>query len=707
MDKHYLHTHMNLDKMKRGAARTGLFALAGGTLLAVLSFGILQSGDDEKDQLVMRVVNEVLAGAHYHPKNIDDQLSEEVFTTFIDQIDAGKRFFTEGDINLLSQYKTQLDDQFATGSSAFFDESYGIMKSRFEQAESYYKELLAEPFDFTVDEKFESDPDKMSWTDEEGLKNRWRQQLKFRVLGRIYSDMENADEENPFNFEESEARARESELEVHNEWFKNLNDMERVEWFGTYMNAFTLQFDPHTQYYPPRQQENFEIQMTGQLEGIGAQLSPRGEYVTVASIVTGSASWRQGDLEEGDKIMKVAQEGEEAIDVVGMSLNRVVDMIRGPKGTVVTLTVKKKDGTTMEISIERDIVELEATFARSVVLGDEHKMGYIRLPKFYVDFFDDQNRNCSEDVRIEIEKLKAEGVEGIIFDMRNNGGGSLQEAIDIVGLFIDRGPVVQVKNPRNETVTYSDRVSGTAYDGPLVVMVNESSASASEIVAAAIQDYGRGVVVGSSSTHGKGTVQNVYDIGRVLGARFDDQGPFGAIKITTQKFYRINGETTQLQGVHPDVVLPHSYMSIDWGEKEYETALEVDEIPATNYSRSPQYSESTWARVQASAQARIDTSSKYNRIIEYASWLADQQEETAFSLNWDTYRASEQARDEEAKQWKRLTRVNDSLSIHPLPSHLTLFESDTAKEEEYSRWYRNLSHDLYLREATYIMQDLR
>lgn len=698
---------MNFDKMKKGAARTGLYALAGGTLLAVLSFGILQSGDENNDQLVMRVVNDVLQGAHYQPKQIDDQLSEEVFTTFIDQIDAGKRFFTSSDISQLSQYKDKLDDQFAMGSSAFFDEAYGIMKSRFSQAEGYYEELLAEPFDFSVEETFETDPEKMDWTDEAGLKDRWRRQLKFRVLGRIYADMENATEEEPFNFEESEASARESELEVHDEWFKNLNDMERVEWFGTYLNAYTLQFDPHTQYYPPRQQENFEIQMTGQLEGIGAQLSPRGEYVTVASIVTGSASWRQGDLEEGDKIMKVAQEGEEAIDVVGMSLNRVVDMIRGPKGTVVTLTVKKKDGTTMEISIERDIVELEATFARSVVLGDKHKMGYIRLPKFYVDFFDDENRNCSEDVRIEIEKLKDEGVEGIIFDMRNNGGGSLQEAIDIVGLFIDRGPVVQVKNPRNETVTYSDRVSGTAYDGPLVVMVNESSASASEIVAAAIQDYGRGIVVGSTSTHGKGTVQNVYDIGRVLGSRFDDQGPFGAIKITTQKFYRINGETTQLQGVHPDVVLPHSYMNIDWGEKEYKTALEVDEISSATYSRSPQYNESAWSTARANAQSRIDTSSKYERIEEYAVWLAAQQDETEFSLNWDSYRESESAREEEAKQWNRLTRLNDSLSIHPLPSHLTLFESDTAKKEEYSRWYRNLSHDLYLREATYIMQDLR
>ncbi|KAB2814093.1 carboxy terminal-processing peptidase [Phaeocystidibacter luteus] len=698
---------MNLETMKKGAIRTGITIAGGAVLLTALGFSLLGSGQT-KDQLVMQIVNDALVNSHFEPKDIDDNLSEEVFISFLDNVDAGKRFFIEADVESLATHKTELDDQFRAGSSAFFDEAYTLMKKRFAEAEGYYKELLASPFDFTIDETYDTDFEADDWAaDESELKDRWRRQLKLRILSRIYTDKLDATEEEPFDFDASETKARERELEVHNEWFNNLNDMQRMEWFGAYLNAFSLQFDPHTEYYPPRQQENFEIQMTGQLEGIGAQLRVRGEYVTVESIVTGSASWRQGDLEEGDKIMRVAQEGEEAIDVVGMSINKVVDMVRGPKGTVVTLTVKKKDGNTMEIAIERDIVELEATFARSVVIGEEEKIGYIRLPKFYVNFYDSENRNCADDVKAEIEKLKAQDVDGIIFDLRNNGGGSLQAAIDIVGLFIDRGPVVQVKNRRDGAQTYSDYNSGSTYDGPLVVMVNEGSASASEIVAAAIQDYGRGVVIGPQSTHGKGTVQNVFELDRVVGSRFADQKPLGAIKVTTQKFYRINGHTTQLQGVEPDVVLPYAYKYIAWGEKEYPTALEVDEIASTRYERVPQYDESVWNTARENSKMRVDTSAKFARIEAYAKWLEDQQDETVFNLNWETYQADEERRDEEAKQWDKLTRVEDSLYIYPLPSHLTMFESDSAKEEEYKRWYRGLSHDLYLREASYVMHDMQ
>lgn len=698
---------MNLEAMKKGALRTGITIAGGAVLLTALGFGLWDQSQT-KDQLVMHIVNDALVNTHFEPKDINDELSKEVFESYLEQVDAGKRFFTQEDVDQLSVYLTQLDNQFLSGSTQFFDESYLHMENRFAEAQRYYTELLSEPFDYTLEESLDTDPENLDWAANSAeLRERWRKQLKLRMLGRIYTAMEDATEEEPFDFEAAEVKARERELEVHDEWFKNLFDMDRVEWFGAYMNAFTYQFDPHTTYYPPRQKENFEIEMTGQLEGIGAQLSIRGEYVTVTSIVTGSASWRQGDLEEGDKITKVAQEGEEPIDVVGMSLNKVVDMIRGPKGTVVTLSVKKKDGTSMDISIERDIVELEATFARSVVIGEDHKIGYIRLPKFYVNFYNDKNRSCTEDVAAEIEKLKAQNVEGIVFDLRNNGGGTLQGAIDIVGLFIDRGPVVQVKNRMHGTQTYSDRTSGALYDGPLVVMVNEGSASASEIVAAAIQDYGRGVIVGSSSTHGKGTVQNVFNLDDVLGSQYDAEKPLGAIKVTTQKFYRINGHTTQLQGVHPDIVWPHAYQDIEWGEKEYPTALGVDEIAPAKYSTWPNYSQTAWERAEKNAAERADTSSKFARIDEYAKWLAEQQDESVFSLNWEDYIADEEAREEEAKQWDKLTRLPDSMAIYPLPSHLVEFESDSSKAEDYKRWYRGLSHDLYLREATHVVEDLK
>lgn len=698
---------MILEKMKKSAIRLGVGISAVTVLGTAVGFSVWGAGLT-KDQVVMQIVNEALSHEHFQPKKIDDQLSEEVFVSFLDQVDGGKRFLTQQDVDQLSKYRLDLDNQFTAGNSEFFDQAYAIMQKRFSEAQSYYKEYLDRPFDFNVDETIDTDLGEEEWAvNEAALSDRWRKQLKLRVLSRVYDDQEAGTEEEPFDFDASEAKARERELEVHEEWFNNLLDMERVEWFGVYMNAFTMQFDPHTEYYPPRQQENFEIQMTGQLEGIGAQLRTRGDYVTVARIVTGSASWRQGDLEEGDKIAKVAQENEEPVDVVGMSINKVVDMIRGPKGTVVTLTVKKKDGSTMEISIERDIVELEATFARSAVLGDEHKIGFIRLPKFYVNFYNEENRNCAEDVKIEIEKLKAQNVEGIILDLRNNGGGSLQAAIDIVGLFIDQGPVVQVKDRRRGTHTYSDYNSGTVYDGPLVVMVNEGSASASEIVAAAIQDYHRGMIVGPESTHGKGTVQNVLNIDDVLGNQYSNLRPFGALKITTQKFYRINGETTQLQGVHPDVVLPFSYKYIDWGEKEYPTALEVDQIESTTYKTWADYSSARWQTVIANSASRVDTSSKFLRIDAYAHWLNDRQEDTEVSLRFEAYVQEQKEYEESAKQWEKLTRIEDSLSVSPLPEQLVAFETDSAMREDYTRWFRGLSHDLYLSEAIHVIDDIR
>lgn len=698
---------MNIEKMKKNTLKWSIGAVVGAGAIAVLGFQLWGNGYT-KDQVVMQILQEALESSHYEPVAINDDLSEDVFVSFLDQVDPAKRFLTQKDVDFLGKFRTQLDDQFKAGNPAFFDLAYELMLKRFNEAQGYYEDLLSHPFDFEIDETIHTDLDDEDWAvNEKELKDRWRRQLKLRILNRLYNDQNDATEEEPFDFAAAETKAREREKEVHDDWFENMKDMERFEWFGVYMNAFTTQFDPHTEYYPPRQQENFEISMTGQLEGIGAQLRVRGDYVTVEKIVTGSASWRQGDLEEGDKITRVAQEGEEPVDVVGMGINKVVDQIRGPKGTVVILTVKKKDGTTQEIAIERDIVELEATFARSAVLGDEHKIGYIRLPKFYVNFYDSENRNCADDVKSEIEKLKAENVEGIIFDLRNNGGGSLQAAIDIVGLFIDQGPVVQVKDQRRGAQSYSDRTSGTSYDGPLVVMVNEGSASASEIVAAAIQDYHRGVVIGSRSTHGKGTVQNVMDIDNVVGSQFNGLKPLGALKITTQKFYRINGHTTQLQGVHPDIVLPFSWQNIEWGEKEYSNALSVDEIGGVYYKIWPKYDPEKQLEAVNHSAARVDTSSKFARIAEYATWLAEQQSDTEVNLKFETFVSDSKQREVEAKQWEKLGRMNDSMSVSPLPSQISAFEEDSTMAIDYNKWFSGLSHDLYLREAVQVMDDLR
>jgi carboxyl-terminal processing protease len=505
-------------------------------------------------------------------------------------------------------------------------------------------------------------------------------------------------------FAAAEASARKKELEMHDEWFSNLEDMDRSEWFGVYVNAFALAFDPHTEYFAPRAKENFEIEMTGQLEGIGAQLQQKGEYITVSSIVTGSASWRQGELEEGDKLLKVAQSSEEPVDVVGMGINKVVRLVRGKKGTEVRLTVRKKDGSTKVIPIVRDVVELESTFARSAQLGEDGTTGYIRLPKFYVDFFNERNRNCANDVRAEIEMLKSMGMKRLIFDLRNNGGGSLPAAVDIAGLFIDLGPVVQVKTSGGNVRVYSDKASDVVWDGPLVVLVNEGTASASEIVAAALQDYRRALILGTKKTFGKGTVQNVIDLDQAMRGGSDDLRPLGGLKLTIQKFYRITGQTTQLQGVLSDIVLPHAYQAIPYGEAEEKVPLAADAIATASFTAVNK--PDVFKRAIQNSQGRVSKSEGFSRINTYANWLKTEREKTEWPVDFVAYREAEKARSAQTKQFEKLTELKDSLAVRPSPGGATEMASAPAKKKEWSQWMKSVSRDIYVREALYTVSDL-
>ena len=525
-------------------------------LIAALAAGFSwKAPSDDQEKVVMLLVHDALAGVHYQPKPIDDAFSQEVMDFFLESLDAEKRFLQQSDMGQMRAYQNQLDDALKNADLTFFNLSQTIWQKRFAQSQELYQEILAQPLDFASNRSFETDAEKRGYAaDDAGMRAYWTDYLTYRVLMRLYDRSQAADSAGQAKFTlgdpgfaEEEKKAREKEMEIHDEWFSSMSDMERSDWFGLYMNAYTGVLDPHTQYFPPRQQENFEIEMTGQLEGIGASLQQDGEFTTVASIVTGSACWRQGELEVGDKIIKVAQGSAEPEDIVGMSTNKVVTKVRGKKGTEVRLTVRKKDGTEKVIPIIRDIVEIEATFARSARLGADGKTGYIRLPKFYVDFYDDNNRNCADDVKKEIEILKAQGVERLIFDLRGNGGGSLPAAVDIAGLFFDKGPVVQVKTSGQRVRSYDDRAGGAVWDGPLLVMVNEGTASASEIVAAALQDYDKAIIVGTRQTFGKGTVQNMLDLDRAAGPFYGDK-PLGALKLTIQKYYRITGAPPSCKG---------------------------------------------------------------------------------------------------------------------------------------------------------------
>ena len=503
---------------------------------------------------------------------------------------------------------------------------------------------------------------------------------------------------------ELEADARKKILKSNDDYFKRLKEFDRDDRIAIYFNAIAGVYDPHTEFFAPKDKANFDIGMTGQLEGIGAQLQEKDGYIKVSSIVPGSASYKQGQLKGGDIILKVGQGDAEPVDLTDMKLDDVVLLVRGKKGTEVRLTVKKPDASVMLISIIRDIVVLEDTYAQSVILKGKKNIGYIKLPSFYADFSGKTNRSCSKDIRKELEKLKAENVDGIILDLRYNGGGSLPDVVDMAGLFIDKGPVCQVKQKSATAQVLEDRDAGIVYDGPLTVMVNSNSASASEIMAAAMQDYNRALIVGTSpSSFGKGTVQRFFNLDDYLPPAYANIKPLGEVKITTQKFYRINGGTTQLKGVIPDVILPDPYYLLDQGEKEQDYPMAWDEIAPAKYSTLKQaYSVS---QIKTNSAERVKNNPGFAILNDAAKRLKKQKDNTVVSLNFDKYVAEQKAYKEEAKKMDALDKEIEGVEVVALKAD-AFPESDTVKVNKTKDWYKALRKDIYLNETVSIMNEM-
>ena len=502
-----------------------------------------------------------------------------------------------------------------------------------------------------------------------------------------------------------EEESRESTLRSLNELYDFIDERERKDWFAVYINAIVEEFDPHTFYFAPEDKDRFDVEMSGNFEGIGARLQKRMDAILVNEIISGGPAWRQNELEVGDQILKVRQENEkEAVNVVGMRLDDAIKFIKGPKGTKVILTLKKVDGTIEDLTITRDIVELEETYAKSsTVIKDGKTFGVINLPKFYVDFDNYNKRNAASDIKLEIERLKEQGVEGIVLDLRNNGGGSLQTVVDMGGLFIKNGPIVQVKSAGEAKEVLKDNDQSIVWDGPLVILVNELSASASEILAAAMQDYKRAIVIGSKQTYGKGTVQNVLDLNRMV--RNNTNGDMGALKFTTQKFYRINGGSTQLEGVKSDVIVPDRYSYIDIGEKDQENPLPWDKIDAVDYETWGNYFD--YEATIAKSKERMANNEQLKLIDENAQWVKKIRDREKYSLNYNDYKASLKVNEEEAKRFEKLSDYKTDLTYQSLPYELKLMEQDSVLKQKRERWHQNLSQDVYIEEALNVLNDLK
>ena len=717
-------------------------------VLSVTLFAFkIKSGVDsnpEKDKLLLELLAFVIEKGHYDPATIDDKFSKGIYKDYIQALDPSKRFFLQSDIDEFSKFETELDDQLMNKDLTFFSLTYERLMKRMEESKKIYKGILNTPFDYTVDESFNTDYEKAPYAKSAAeLTDRWRKQIKLSTLsslterlkiqenkGKSIVDQKDTDslstaeqagnidkndleklkgddlveDAKPKSFAELEKETRETAKKSLDEYFGFMNDLDRDDWFSVYINSITTRFDPHTNYFAPEEKDRFDVSMSGKLEGIGARLQKKNDFTEISELISGGPAWRGKQLEAGDLVMKVAQGNGPAVDVVGMRLDDVVKKIKGPKGSEVRLTVKKVDGTVKIISIIRDVVEIEETYAKSSVVNKNGlKYGVIYLPKFYIDFENKDGRDAGKDIALEVERLKKAGVSGIVLDVRDDGGGSLSTVVDIAGLFIEQGPIVQIKSAGRKKEVLYDRDNKIEWDGPLVIMVNSFSASASEILAAAIQDYKRGIIIGSKQTYGKGTVQNVIDLNQFV--RNSDIGDLGALKTTTQKFYRINGGSTQKEGVSSDIVMPDRYAYLKMGERDVDNAMPWDKIDPADYAVWDKTA--NFNKAISNSKSRIERNSQFKLIEENAKWIDSRSEDNTYNLNIEKFKIAQNAIEEAAKKYKPISKYKNSLQFSSLPYEIVETDKDSVLKEKRDRWHEGLSKDVYVEEALNVLDDLQ
>ena len=674
-----------------------------GVTLSVVALVFCGNSPFSNEDPVLRRLTFTLNSQHYHPREINDEFAALVFENIFDNLDGNKQFFTEEDVTRFGQSKNRIDDEINAGQLTFFDSVWSTLMHRLDRIEPEILSDLEGPLDYDEQVQFEvSVENKKYQKDVDALIDYWHRWTRYQVVDRVYrkqkqqKDLEKSKKDSAATeikilpFDTLELKARNETKKFVQSWFKRWRKMDRQDQISFYGNTISEIFDPHTNYYPPADKDNFDISMTGKLEGIGATLSERDGYIKVERIVPGSASYKQGDLKAGDLILKVAQGEKEPVDVVDMKLDDAIQLIRGKKGTEVRLTVKKPDGVIQVVPIVRDVVVIEETYARSALINkDGKKYGIIQLPSFYADFSQrGRGRNSAGDVRRELEKLKESQVDGIILDLRNNGGGSLADAIEMSGLFISSGPIVQVKNSEGEIRQAQDYNPTTLYDKPLVILTNAYSASASEILAAALQDYNRAVVVGSKSTFGKGTVQTMVP----LRGGTTDVFPrgFGDLKVTIQKFYRINGGTTQLKGVIPDVIVPDIYDGVDRGEKEMDYHLAYDEIPAAKYK---DYSTKAYNKAISKGRDWVSKQEYFEMVQKRAKQIEEVRKGMTYSLRLEEFEQQQKDLEEKDKWFRDYKYQRQFDTAFALPLDLEMVASDSIKLKQKSTWMRGYDKD--------------
>ena len=664
----------------------------------------------QKEQLIMHALFGVLDAVHFEPHELNDDLSREVFDLYLTSLDANKRFLLLDEVNVLEKFQLDLDDQVSKSSLQFFEKSNELIEAAMGRAKRIYEEVIASDIDVFQSEDFEMDGDKKEFpTDEVELKDRWRKMIKRQIVAKVDRSLERQEKRNeeaqkPIN--DIISKAKEDTKDQMDDWFERMNRVRRSDRFEAYLSTFAELFDPHSGYFSPKEKQDYDIKIGGRLEGIGARLSQDDEYVKVATIVPGGPAWKGKELAVDDLIMMVTNEGKDPVDLMGMRVDDAVQFIRGKKGTKVVLTVRKPDGSVNDITIVRDEVIIDASFARSVILdlNDEVKdIGYIKLPVFYSTF--DGGNSCAADVAKEIEKLKEESVNGIILDLRYNGGGSLPDVVEMSGLFVEKGPIVQVKSRDQKPYIHADDDKSVAYDGPLIVLVNAISASASEILAAALQDYERAVIVGGNSTFGKATVQRFFNLDRAIRGS-SEMKPLGQVKLTIQKFYRINGRSTQLEGVVPDIVLPDQFSYVEVGEREYPSALSWSEIDPVEYDQNV-YELPDVETLQRNSKVRVAQDSTFQLIRERALMAREMEDLSIIPIGLNEFRDEMEQRDQKAERFESIMKEPVAgLQITTMQKDLDYMQLDSSRIARHEDWLNQVRKDIYLKETMLVMHDM-
>ena len=678
--------------------------------------------DDEKMSTIMVSVKNTLSYLHYSPKPINDAYSQQVYKQYFEMVDNSKRYFLQSDMAEFAQHKTKLDDYLNQGDLRFYKLTIDRLYQRVDEIDKITQDILSKPINLDEEETLLLEPKKKNNpVNQAELAAEWKKYIKYNILQEMESltakeemQKEKKDSVQKYNLKDTikleiltpEAKRLKATAEVKDlvtDTFRRFKKRNKMDWFTVYMNAYTEVFDPHTNYYSPKNKEDFDTQFKGKIIGIGAIIQEKKGYLYLGELTIGAPAWKSKQLAKGDKILKVrSSPSDDPVNVVGMLVDEAVRLIRGKEGTKVVLTVEKEDKSIKDVTMTREEVAIEDTFARSIVVhsADGKKYGFISLPSFNADFEDAKGRNASDDIKNELIKLKAQNIEGVVLDLRNNGGGSLTEVGDIMGLFMNAGAYVQVKDGSGKIQTLRNKTNSPVWTGPLVIMQNELSASASEILAGAMQDYGRGVVIGSPQSFGKGTVQTFVDLNRFLNSTDD----FGSLKLTIQKFYRITGESTQRKGIQSDIQMKDFFTYAEIGERYDDYALAWDKIPAVEYQPVNYFSVKA---LQKGIEARLKDNKTYQLMQESAQWKENLDKEETISLNQTKFNEVMQTRKSQIKKFKTLTKFNNGLKFTANPDEAVREKKDEAFAKKTENWTKNLQRDLYLQEAVNVIAEMK